>query len=150
MFYSNLGLTPHFHLLVMPPKHFVCWVELHSVIHSRCTHSMAFSGLGNKWIWVLVLLLENQEMMLKMLNTISSFTFPGSGPQYQSPNIFLTFLKKSVELFRIQIKTQTFLYYFFSLQQILKFFGAALFFDFFEFQIWSCQKLSQRFFCLST
>lgn len=52
--------------------------------------------------------------MLKVLNTISSFTFPGSGPQYQPPNIFLNFLKKSVELFRIQIKTQTFLYYFFA------------------------------------
>lgn len=46
--------------------------------------------------------------MLKVLNTISSFTFPGSGPQYQLPNIFLTFLKKSVELFRIQIKTTNF------------------------------------------
>lgn len=78
------------------------------------------------------------------------FSFQGSGPQYQPPNILLTFLEQSVELFRIQIKTQTFLYYFFLLQQILKCFGAALLFDFFEFQIWSCQKLSQRFFCLST
>lgn len=84
--------------------------------------------------------------MPKVLNTISFFTFPGSGPQYQPPNIFLTFLKESVELFRIQIKTQTFLYYFFLLQQILKFFGAALLFDLFEFQIWSCQNLSQRLF----
>lgn len=45
-FIPHLGLTPHFHLLVMPPEHFVCWVELCSVIHSRCTHCMAFSGLG--------------------------------------------------------------------------------------------------------
>lgn len=54
-----------------------------------------------------------------------------------------------MELLRIRIKTQTFLYYFFFLlQQILKCFGAALLFDFFEFQIWSCQKLSQNlFFC---
>lgn len=145
----RLGLTPHFHLPVMPPAHFVCWVGTCSFIHSRCTHCMAFSGLSNSWIWLLVLLSENQEMMLKVLNTFF-FSFQGSGPQYQPPNILLTFLKQSVELFRIQIKTQTFLYYFFLLQQILKCFGAALLFDFCEFQIWSCQKLSQRFFCLST
>jgi len=50
-------------------------------------------------------------MMLKVLNTFF-FSFQGSGPQYQPRNILVTFLKQSVELFRIQIKTQTFLYFF--------------------------------------
>lgn len=148
-FIPHLDLTPHFHLPVMSPAHLVYGVEFCSFMHSRCTHCMAFSRLSNSWIWLLVLLSENQEIVLKVLNTFF-FSFLGSGPQYQPPNILLTFLKQSVELFRIQIKTQTFLYYFFLLQQILKCFGAALLFDFFEFQIWSCQKLSQRFFCLST
>lgn len=75
---------------------------------------MAFSRLSNSRIWLLALSSENQELMLKVLNTFFFFfSFQGSGPQYQPPNILLTFLKQSMELPRIQIKTQTFLYFFF-------------------------------------
>lgn len=80
-----------------------------------------------------------------MFNICFSFrvTVPNFISASQHP---LNCLTRLVELFRIQIKTQTFLY-FFLLQKILKCFWFSPALWLLEFEIWSCQKLSQRFFC---
>lgn len=50
-------------------RYFINWLGVCSFKHSKYTHCMAFSGLSNSWKWLLVLSWENQETMLKVLNT---------------------------------------------------------------------------------